>query len=237
MKEWIPALIILLWFLSIFTYHWGMKTLEDQIQVTQNMLTHDYALDGMIVVNGSTGVMVGWNDKLNAGYVLTCRHVVRGRQKVKVEVPQSYGDPYTEVCPVMYLDHASDLAVVLMTKRMPLFKIMPDKEFESRVQVGMPVWAAGQPTEDPEGQMLTYGHVVNPNASYKCPFCPDHETVSGISHNATIWYGFSGGPLIDAKTGMVIGINYKLGPAMRSFDAMAVPAPTINAFLERVGIK
>lgn len=237
MKEWLPALVIMLWGLSIFSYHWGMSVLDNQIRTAQNMMVHDYALYGMVSVNGSAGIMIGWNEKLKLGYVLTCRHVTHGHKKATIEVPQSYGEPYKEVGDVLYVDDKSDLAIVTMTKKMLVFDIMSDKEFQSRVKPGMAVWAAGQPTEDVEGQMLTYGHVVDPNRSFQCPFCPDHETVTGISHDATMWYGFSGGPLIDASTGKVIGINFKLGPSLRSLDGMAIPAPAINTFLKKIGLK
>jgi S1-C subfamily serine protease len=237
-KQQASGWIIVLWLMGLLTYHWGLSSIENSQQFKRESRTHDFMLNNLIEVEGSSGVMVHWDDKAKVGYVLTCAHVVRGHDTVHIVINNDQGEPYEEeICPVVNVDTEHDLALVLVKRRMPLFTVMSDLDFKLYVKKGMTVWAAGYPTEDTQGQMLTVGHIVSSNYSYFCSFCENHHVISGIFHDATIWYGCSGGPLVDPQSGKMVGLNFRLGPGFRSNRAMAISAPTINQYLRQAGIK
>lgn len=236
-KQKSPNWIIVFLLLGLFSYHWAMSTIERGVQFRQEFRTHEFTIDNTINVNDSTGIMVGWDEKLSLGYILTCAHVVKGFEEVPVITIDHDATPHIEFGKVLHADYARDLAIVTVKKKMPLFTVMSDSDFKRHVKPGMVVWASGYPTDDPAGQMLSVGYVIMTDYSIKCPYCPEHEEVRGIKHNATIWYGNSGGPLIDPSTGQVIGLNYKLVGVLKSDAGIAIPAPTVNAFLKEHGLK
>lgn len=240
-KKQTSGLLILLLIIGIFTYHWGLTTLNDQWRSEREYRTHSFVLDSMLEVNGSTGIMIKWDDSTKTGYVLTCAHVVErhiyGPISIIRMVDSSTGQLSHENGEVWYYDQDKDLAIVAVKTKYPLFTIIDDVDYKEWVKPGLVVWSAGNPTGDTGGQMLTVGHVIDPTHSYNCPHCEDHEKISGILHDATTWYGFSGGPLIEPQTNRVIGLNFRLGPHHKSDTGMAVPAPVINQFLKECKIK
>lgn len=223
--------VVLIWLISTFTYYWGMSTLNESHRLVHEFITHDFILDNIVDVHDSTGIMVKWDDKAKIGYILTCAHVVHKHKDVPISILDEEGEKYEELCPVVATDTKHDLALLTTKRKIPVFKIMSDADYKRRIKPGMVVWAAGHPTDDIEGQMLSVGQIISRDFSYVCNFCPEHEKVEGILHNATIWYGCSGGPLIDPNTDQVVGLNFKLAPTLRSRYGLAIPAPVVNAFL------
>lgn len=131
------------------------------------------------------------------GIAVTNSHIVAGAGSILVYFP---GESKPRNAKVLGVSECSDLAIIDIDG-----EGYPYLEFDiSPVSVGQDIFVAGYPLGDPEFT-LTKGVISKESA--------DGETywasIDGvIEHDARFINGNSGGPLIDADTGKVLGINY-----------------------------
>lgn len=135
-----------------------------------------------------------------SGIVVTNNHVVSGNASLEVFVD---GRNKPVSAKVLGVSECSDLAVIkLEGDGYPYLKWS-----DNPVKVGQEVRAAGFPLGHPEFT-LTSGIISKAEADGDTNWASvDHV----IEHDANIQPGNSGGPLVDAKTGEVIAVNYAGG--------------------------
>jgi putative serine protease PepD len=132
------------------------------------------------------------------GNILTAEHVVENASSVTV----TFQDGSTAKATVVGTDRSTDTAVIHVD--VPSSKLHPLALGDSSsVQPGQSVVAIGSPFGLPE--TMTAGIV---SASNRTITAPNQFSITGaIQTDAAINHGNSGGPLIDAATNTVIGIN------------------------------
>src|SRR5262249_53470844 len=132
------------------------------------------------------------------GNILTAEHVVAGAESIKVK----FQDGSTADATLVGSDKSTDTAVIHVDK--PASELHPLALGDSSsVEPGQSVVALGSPFGLPE--TMTAGIV---SATGRTITAPNHFSITGaIQTDAAINHGNSGGPLIDAATNTVIGIN------------------------------
>jgi putative serine protease PepD len=134
----------------------------------------------------------------SSGNILTAEHVVAGATSIKVE----FSDGSTSSATLVGADKSTDTAVIHVdvdaSKLHPL--ALGDS---SSVQPGQSVVAIGSPFGLAE--TMTAGIVSATNRNITAP--SGFSITGAIQTDAAINHGNSGGPLIDAATNTVIGIN------------------------------
>lgn len=187
------------------------------------------------MVDGASGFMVKWDDTKKEGYILTAYHVVEDRFHDKKPVIIEYLGENLEhkqgEGEIVYWDKAKDLALIKTNTKFPILSIMSDKAYE-RIDQFNEVIAVGFPKEgNIHSQFRTDGYVVNPKHSQLCSSCK--VVHGGLTHDAGIWYGFSGGPAVDVDSRKVVGVNIRFGPSSVNVASLALStkAPEINKFL------
>ncbi|HEY3550073.1 MAG TPA: trypsin-like peptidase domain-containing protein [Gaiellaceae bacterium] len=132
------------------------------------------------------------------GNILTAEHVVDKATSIKVE----FSDGSTASATLVGSDKSSDTAVIHVD--VPASKLHPlTLGSSSSVQPGQSVVAIGSPFGLAE--TMTAGIVSATNRSITAP--SGFSITGAIQTDAAINHGNSGGPLIDARTNTVIGIN------------------------------
>jgi serine protease Do len=149
------------------------------------------------------------------GYVLTNRHVLRGRSEVKV-VFSSGRDARGELVGA----HArSDLAVLrVFGQTLPALPLAD----RARVRVGQIVVAIGNPLWFERSVSLGVISALDRTLNAR----PGHALEGLIQTDAAINPGNSGGPLVDAR-GHIVGINTAIIPFAQGIG-FAVPAHTAS---------
>ncbi|HZT83807.1 MAG TPA: trypsin-like peptidase domain-containing protein [Gaiellaceae bacterium] len=132
------------------------------------------------------------------GDILTAEHVVANATSIRVQ----FADGSTAKASLVGSDKSTDTAVVHVD--LPASKLHPlALGSSSSAQPGQSVVAIGSPFGLPES--MTAGIV---SATNRTITAPSGFSISGaIQTDAAINHGNSGGPLIDAATNTVIGIN------------------------------
>src|SRR5262245_11529032 len=132
------------------------------------------------------------------GNILTASHVVEGAESIKVE----FQDGSTAKATLVGSDKTTDTAVIHVD--LPASQLHPLTLGSSAdVQPGQSVVAIGSPFGLPE--TMTAGIV---SATNRTITAPNQFSITGaIQTDAAINHGNSGGPLIDAASNTVIGIN------------------------------
>jgi len=132
------------------------------------------------------------------GDILTAEHVVDGAKSIKV----TFQDGSTAKATLVGSDKSTDTAVIHID--VPASKLHPlTLGNSSAVQPGQTVVAIGSPFSLQE--TMTAGIVSAVNRTITAP---NNFSITGaIQTDAAINHGNSGGPLIDAATNTVIGIN------------------------------
>lgn len=142
------------------------------------------------------------------GYVISNYHVVRQA----VRVTASLSDGRERRGEIVGVDPATDLAVLRLIPR-EADERFPSAQYgdSTTLRIGDPVWAVGSPGNI--SQATTAGVVANPRLTL-----PDQSSlplidgervgrlVRWLAHDARIFGGNSGGPLID-QSGRIVGIN------------------------------
>jgi putative serine protease PepD len=132
------------------------------------------------------------------GNILTAQHVVANATSITV----TFQDGSTAKATVVGVDKSTDTAVIHVD--VPSSKLHPlTLGDSSSVEPGQSVVAIGSPFSLPE--TMTAGIV---SATNRTITAPNKFSITGaIQTDAAINHGNSGGPLIDAATNTVIGIN------------------------------
>jgi putative serine protease PepD len=135
------------------------------------------------------------------GHIITNAHVVDGAKAIKVR----FQDGSTAKATLVGKDESTDIAVIkvdgAVSKLHPLAL-----GTSSTVQPGQSVVALGSPFGLPE--TMTAGIV---SAVDRTITAPNNYSISGsIQTDAAINHGNSGGPLLDASTGKVVGVNAQI---------------------------
>jgi putative serine protease PepD len=147
------------------------------------------------------------------GNILTASHVVAGATSIKV----MFQDGSTTSATLVGSDKSTDTAVIHVDK--PASALHPlTLGNSSAVEPGQTVVAIGSPFSLPE--TMTAGIV---SATNRTITAPNNFSITGaIQTDAAINHGNSGGPLIDAATNTVIGINDQILNAGDSNDNAGV---------------
>lgn len=133
------------------------------------------------------------------GLVVTNQHVVEGAGSVEVFID---GEDRPLNARILGVSECNDLAVLdLEGDGYPYFKW-----FESTVNAGTDIWAAGFPLGDPE-YSISRGSVVKAEANGETEWASFDYS---IEHDATTEPGNSGGPVI-TEDGRVVGVHYAGG--------------------------
>jgi hypothetical protein len=142
-----------------------------------------------------TGFFVGERD------VITCHHVVHGLiEPIQVKLHDGHDATArldrTRSCP------EADLGVLVVDQEAP--DILP---CGTRADLGHPVWATGyhQPSEFVKGPVPTPA-IIGGRVDVESPNEPRYAYDGFEMLNAHIRPGISGGPVLDAETGVVVGL-------------------------------
>jgi putative serine protease PepD len=134
----------------------------------------------------------------SSGNIMTAEHVVDGADSIKVQ----FQDGSTAKATLVGSDKSTDTAVIHVD--MSASRLHPlSLGNSSAVQPGQSVAAIGSPFGLPE--TMTAGIVSATNRTITAP--NQFSITDAIQTDAAINHGNSGGPLIDAATNTVIGIN------------------------------
>ena len=161
-----------------------------------------------------------------AGYVVTNSHVVRGQDRITVDLSKASG-PGTKTFDARLVedDPAHDLAIVRITGRptFPYLSLCSTCE----VLVGETAIAIGNPYG--LGDTVTVGIV---SAFGRSATLSNGSTLTHlIQTDASINLGSSGGALVNLE-GELIGVNSSMHPSARGI-AFTVPADDVQALLDR----
>ena len=147
------------------------------------------------------------------GNILTAEHVVAGANSIKV----MFQDGSTASATLVGSDKSTDTAVIHIDK--PASELHPlTLGNSSSAEPGQTVVAIGSPFSLPE--TMTAGIVSATNRTITAP--NEFSITGAIQTDAAINHGNSGGPLIDAATNTVIGINDQILNAGDSNDNAGV---------------
>lgn len=170
--------------------------------------------------NSSTGVV--WSAD---GHILTSDHAIEREDDIKVHL----GDGRTLAAAIVGRDGGSDLALL----KVDASDLTPAAHApEESLRVGGLVLAVGRP--GPAGTMATIGIVSATGGAWRTARGSQLERF--VRSDATLYPGFSGGPLVDAA-GRVVGIN---SWTLSQGAGLAVPvgvAARLAEALTRGGIK
>lgn len=158
------------------------------------------------------------------GYIVTNNHVVEDAKEITV----TFQDNSKAKAKVIGQDKTTDLALLKIdTKKKLVFAEWGDSD---KMKVGYWVLALGYPFR--LGLTLTKGVVSAMGRNIGGPFDDFIQT------DAAINVGNSGGPLVDARTGQIIGINTAiLSPSGTNAGiGFAIPSSTAKPIIEKLKI-
>ncbi|MDQ7093715.1 trypsin-like peptidase domain-containing protein [Desulfosporosinus sp. PR] len=152
------------------------------------------------------------------GYIVTNNHVIDGAQKITV----SLSDGRNLVAKVIGADPNTDLAVLQISDTKNLTAVQLGDS--SKLEVGEPVVAIGNPGGDEFARSVTTGVVSATNRTLDIQ---GEASFNLIQTDAAINPGNSGGPLVNYQ-GQVIGIN-SAKYAESGFEGMGFSIPISDA--------
>ena len=165
-----------------------------------------------------SGVIVDRN-----GYIVTNHHVIEEADQIKVTLP----DTRTFMARLVGADPVTDLAVLKIDgKNLPV-AVLGDS---SRVRVGEPVVAIGNPLWIEGGPTVTAGVVSGLDRILEQPGLPMLHHL--IQTDAAINEGNSGGPLVN-RAGQVIALNTAIIPSAHGIG-FAIPTSTLRPVLREL---
>lgn len=176
-----------------------------------------------------TGFCVAFIDK--TAYFLTASHVVHDGKAKKISIQYMDGELYFEEdCKLITCDKDRDFALLSAKLKRYIWPIMGDAEYTT-LKAGDLLMACGIGDEATPG-LVTIG--VIDNISVKIFEGPEYDR--WLRHSASIWYGFSGGPVVDVRSGKVVGMNLRLSNGAPghydSSKALSQPSWRIAEFLD-----
>ena len=172
-----------------------------QASLARNDGPYKYLLEKTLYVETPAGHGTGFFIS-PSGYFITNAHVVKNYREVRyylygdLPVTPRRAEPPFRYARVVQVNHARDLALVKAEGKFPYFTLDGDR---SHYQTGEPVLALGNPKT--EQFTVTKGII----SAVK-----NHNGLDVIQTDAAISSGNSGGPLVLAKTGQVIGVNQQV---------------------------
>jgi len=154
----------------------------------------------------------------NKGYIVTNNHVIDGAQKITV----SLSDGRNLVAKVVGADPRTDLAVLQISDVSNLTAVNIGDS--SKVEVGEPVVAIGNPGGDAFARSVTTGVI---SATKRTLPIQGESSFELLQTDAAINPGNSGGPLVNYQ-GQIIGIN-SAKYAQTGFEGMGFSIPITDA--------
>lgn len=174
---------------------------DQQASLARNDGPYKYLLEKTLYVETPAGHGTGFFIS-PSGYFITNAHVVKNYRDVRyylygdLPVTPRRAEPPFRYARVVRVNHARDLALVKAEGKFPYFTLDGDR---SHYQTGEPVLVLGNPKT--EQFTVTKGII----SAVK-----NHNGLDVIQTDAAISSGNSGGPLVLAKTGQVIGVNQQV---------------------------
>ena len=152
-------------------------------------------------------------------YFMSAAHVVKERKHLIIAY---YRNRIRQVVlgEVVFKDKDMDVAVVKVLtggRDFPIFDLMSKKDFEKlpkakrnkkekKWEGGALVMIAGYPGN--KTPLITIGRLIDRKAAIEYLDPEIIDIGEGIEiHTATSWFGFSGGPVIDVKSGKAVGVQ------------------------------
>ena len=144
------------------------------------------------------------------GYIVTNAHVVNGTGTIKVYLRDEQGNiimesdgssPRAHIASIKGISECADLAVIKIDEGIAA---RPLTFHEGDIEEGLVVVAAGYPSVAGASFNSTTGTISNKPKSTATPWAYP----IAFGHEARINAGNSGGPLVAASTGKVIGVNF-----------------------------
>lgn len=182
------------------------------------------------VYGSGSGTVIMKSADGNTSYVLTAAHLLAPWHleggKMLVVHPEPDGFPRTFLATLVAHDEDKDLALFKVPDSPSLGQMVLHRNND--LKTGAEVWAVGFPL-DVYPAHVTVGFVYK----YRTPDgLPDPSW--HIYHSAPIWYGNSGGALVDLESGEMVGVNVLIRirwSIAHSDHAYAVPSEEIWSFL------
>jgi serine protease Do len=157
------------------------------------------------------------------GYIVTNHHVIEDAEQIKVTLP----DERVFVARLVGSDRVTDLAVIKIDGvKLPVAAFGDS----SRIRVGEPVIAIGNPLWIEGGPTVTAGVVSGLERTLEQPGLPMLHHL--IQTDAAINEGNSGGPLVN-RAGRVVGINTAIIASAHGIG-FAIPIATVEPVLREL---
>jgi S1-C subfamily serine protease len=168
------------------------------LMVMQNSVVHIETLDGT--------VCSGWVLK-GSNKVVTAAHCFEGSEtNGPVNAQVTFNDGSSLVYQVTRMGDPStvkqDFAELTPVGKAPPASVTGLPVCTSKPYYGEPIIAMGNPLD--AKRVITFGHIANPNVQ-EDPATPPAELNGGMYIDITVFQGSSGGPVIDAQQGCVLG--------------------------------
>jgi predicted Zn finger-like uncharacterized protein len=163
------------------------------------------------IVNGAesghgTGFVI--NDQ---GWIATNHHVIAGATELRVVL--SSGPTRHEVEGLLADKPEHDLAILKPKRDLPGIKVLPLAPESAKIGIGAAVMALGNPaqvqftiTRGVVGRVVTHAQLTRESLDLNIPLPATEEDITWVQHDARIYPGNSGGPLLN-EAGQVIGVN------------------------------
>jgi S1-C subfamily serine protease len=192
-------------------------SLDDTLSETERKAA---LIDTLMAAGGSGFAVREVDDEV---WFITNRHVATAFDKPTVSLDREISNKKADI---IYVSDRNDLAVIsIKAADVPLLKL------GGLVYEGEHVLSLGYPSVRGVGQVYQAAEGV---VSNKC-FAEDKDNGSClIQHTATIDHGNSGGPLVDAQTGRVVGVNtwgFQRGGMSTAY--VSIPADHVAKVLEQ----
>lgn len=168
---------------------------------------------------GCSGFYVG------DGLIVTAGHCISGTDDL-FTIRDAKGQKAGAAKPLV-IDHLNDIGILRVVG--DLLPSVPAAIVDcSPVSVGTAIFVVGQPGDLPV-MIAMYGHVASaPFGAYHWPAIIVTEAQSD--------HGGSGGPVVDAKTGKIVGVLVGAIPAVENLFTVFVPSTTVCRALGKEAI-
>lgn len=154
-------------------------------------------------------------------WFVTNRHVVTETEGAAVSLDRERSN---DTAKVIYVAAHDDVAILSLPADVPLLK------FGGEAFEGQQVLSLGFPGVRGMGGVYQVADGIVSNECFKDPIYGEGDDCL-IQHTATIDHGNSGGPLVDARHGLVLGVNTYAFSRSTSMAYAAIPTARVEAVL------